>query len=242
MSLTPEARYLQLGQLAANPPADLPGPGPLTAETNIWIARMTALAEPTLDAGEKLMLKTAAQGLEGLLRPSNAQTVLAILYRALARAELSAPPAAQGMFIPAGGLFDAFVAFGKVLSAAAENVLFVDPYAAGNALSDFAVQVPAGVAVRILTADTLHKPTLAPAVARWSLQYGGARPLETRLAPAKAMHDRLLIIDGQVVWSFGQSLNAIAVRAQTALIRVDEETGLLKVAAYEALWDTSTPI
>jgi hypothetical protein len=74
------------------------------------------------------------------------------------------------------------------------------------------------------------------------VQYGTPRPLEERLTPARSLHDRLLVVDGTSVWTFGQSLNAIAVRAPTSLVRVDSETAALKVAAYSDMWAAATPL
>jgi hypothetical protein len=68
-------------------------------------------------------------------------------------------------------------------------------------------------------ADTAeHKKTLGPAAQRWAQQFAKTRPpLEIRLAPAKTLHDRLII--------------KLAERAPTSLVRADPETGALKISA-----------
>jgi hypothetical protein len=67
-------------------------------------------------------------------------------------------------------------------------------------------------------------------------QYGSAHPLEVRLAPARSLHDRQVVVDEQDVWILTQSLNSFAARAPASIVRVDPETAALKIAAYNGLW------
>jgi hypothetical protein len=233
--LTPEALYLQLGRLIAEMP-DLSVPGPISDETNRWLGRAAALVEKAGIGVDHLQFQVAAQNLDGVIRARNAQTIKSLVFTALARAELAAPASVQGAFIPAGGEFDAFVAFGKVLATATADLLIVDPYADEKALTDFAIQARAGVTIRVLADQARHKPSLKPAADRWRKQFAAERPLELRLAAPKSLHDRLIFADRQNVWTFGQSLNAIAARAHTSINRVDPETAAMKVVAFEAIW------
>ena len=241
MVLTPEALYLQLGRLVAAMP-DFGGPGPVGDEINVWLGRAGALVDQCSDLTDKVSFKVAAKNLGGSLHEHNVQTIKSIVHAALGCAELAAPLSVQGSFIPAGGTFDAFAAFGKAVETATCDVLIVDPYADAKALSDFAVQVPDGVTVRILADAEYRKATLKPAADSWRAQHGTTRPLEVRLTPKKALHDRLILVDTKVVWTLGQSLNAIAARAPTSIVRVDADTAALKVAAYATLWAAATPI
>jgi hypothetical protein len=241
MSLTPESLCLQLGRLVADMP-EFVGPGPVSAETNTWIGRAAALVDQIVDLAERIAFKVAAQNLSGPLHESNAQTIKAVVYGALARAEMMAPVSAQGAFVPAGAEFDAFIAFGKILQTATTDVLVVDPYADERALTNFAVQAAETVSIRILADGEYRKATLKPAAERWQVQYGPLRPLDVRLTPKKELHDRLIFVDEELVWTFGQSLNAIAARSHTSFVRVDPDTAALKVTAYRALWLAATPI
>lgn len=171
----------------------------------------------------------------------NAQTIISVVHRALARAELNAPATMQGSFIAAGNTVDAFAAFGKAVSPAKTDVLIVDPYMDAVALTDFAVLVPDGVPIRLLADKHDHKPTLEPAVRRWPTQFN-TRPLEARLSPPRSLHDRLILVDGKDVWNLSQSLNAIANRAHASISRFDADTAAMKLAAYEELWQSATPI
>jgi hypothetical protein len=133
-------------------------------------------------------------------------------------------------------------AVGKVLQTAKTSVLMVDPYADEKALTEYALLAPPAVTVRLLADAADHNPTLKPAAQRWVQQFGQTRPLDARLAPAKTLHDRLIVIDEAVVWSLGQSFNKLAERAHTSLVRMDAETGGRKVAAYALIWQAATPL
>ncbi|AIV49889.1 hypothetical protein X899_2456 [Burkholderia pseudomallei TSV 25] len=235
MSLDPESLYVQLGRLVETTP-DLTRPGPISAETNQWLGRAAALVEASGDLGDLVTLKVAAQNLDSVLREPNAQTIVAIVHRALARAELKAPAASQGAFIPVGESFSAFAAVSKILTAAHLGVLIVDPYADAKVLTDFAVLAPEGVPVRVLSDAGSAKASLKPAAESWLKQYGTTRPLEIRLSPARSLHDRLITIDEIQVWTLTQSLKDFAARSPASIVRVDSETAGLKIEAYAVLW------
>jgi hypothetical protein len=80
------------------------------------------------------------------------------------------------------------------------------------------------------------KPTLRPAATRWVAQYGLNRPLQVKLAPARTLHDRLIAVDDSTVWVLTQSLNAFATRSPASIVRVDDQTAALKIAAYADVW------
>jgi hypothetical protein len=235
--IAPEALYLQLGQLVAEMP-DLTN-APITQDLNQWLGRASALVKEVGNLADVVAINVAANNLNSVLRDSHAQSIAAIVHRALAVAEMNAPAGAKGAFIAAGSSFDAFSAVGKVLARAQGDILIVDPYADGKALTDFAVQASEGVAIRILAGQSEHKATLSPAAQNWAKQFADTRPLEVRLAPAKTLHDRLIILDGKEAWSLTQSLNAFAARSPATIVRLDDEIAAMKVAAYEPLWQAA---
>lgn len=241
MTLDPESLYVHLGRLIETTP-DLACPGPVSAETNQWLGRAAALVEASGDMADFVTLKVAAQNLETVLRETNAQTIVAIVHRALARAELKAPAASQGAFIPVGESFSAVAAVSKVLMTARQTVLIVDPYADAKALTDFAVLAPEGVQVRILSDAGTVKPSLKPAAEHWAKQYNSARPLEIRLAPARNLHDRIITVDDAQAWTLTQSLKDFAARSPATIVKVDTETAGLKVSAYAAIWQSATAL
>lgn|SRR5262245_54677625 len=242
MALTPEAIYIQLGQLVSEMP-DL-ATGPITPEMNAWMGRAAALVERLGDQGETITLRVSCQMLNSPhLRANNAQTIAAVVHRALAKAELNAPAGTRGAFIAAGDTLDAFAAVGKALAMARHGVLMVDPYADAKVLTDYAVQANENVTVRVLSdSASCYTASIKPAAEHWRRQFGALRPLEIRLTGPRALHDRLMELDGSQVFVLGQSFKDLAARAHTSLVRMDPDSAALKIAAYVDLWKAATPL
>lgn len=245
MPFDPDRLYHELGYLIAAMP-DMTTNEWQTPEGQRWLGRAAALLEQTGSLTDTVEFNIAVQGLSSnAFVPGHSgavQRMTIALYRALARAELQASPSSSGAFIPVGETFSAFSALSRILGEARTRVMFVDPYADSNLLTDFAVLAPDGVSVRILADAASRKVAFSPAVRHWIQQYGAARPLEARLAPQRSLHDRLIIIDERVAWSLGQSFNALAARAPTSLIKADAETARLKIEAHDQAWQTASPI
>lgn len=246
MPLEPDRLYHELGFLLTQMP-DLAAHEWHTPEGQRWLGRASALVEQSPNSAlDAVAFNTVVDRLSrnALVpgHPEHVQRITAILQRALARAELNASPAVQGAFIPVGEAFSAFAALSKILSGAQTDVMIVDPYADANLLTDFVVLVSEGVSIRLLADAAGAKPALAPAVHAWVQQYGVNRPLEAKLAPARSLHDRLIVIDGVEAWSLGQSFNALAARAPTSILRADHETAQLKIQAHTQIWHAATPI
>jgi len=149
VTLTPETLYLQLGQLVAEM-TDL-AKGQIDAEMNRWLGRAATLIEATGDTYGSISLNVAAQSLASpLTREHNAQTIAAIVHKALAKVELVAPAPVQGAFIAMGNVFEAIAAVSNVLSVAKSDVLLIDPYADAKILTDYAVLAPEQVNMRVL--------------------------------------------------------------------------------------------
>jgi hypothetical protein len=144
--------------------------------------------------------------------------------------------AGYGAFIGTGDVLDAYTAIGKVLATAKVGVLIVDPYMDEKAVTDFAPLIASGIPIRFLSDAQTSKPTLGPAAKRWAIQYGATYPLEVRLAAARCLHDRLIVIDEQEAWILTQLLKDFAARSPASIIRVDRQIAEMKIAAYEALW------
>jgi hypothetical protein len=242
--ISPEALYVELGRLLEVMPDLTVFPQPTT--TTQWLAKAYALASK-VDLLEAATIKDAMQWLTSSeygreIKASYATSVAQALYRTLAVAELSAPATAQGAFIPAGNAFDALAAVGKVLASATTDLLIVDPYMDENALSKFAVLAAETVPLRLLADLNSVKPSLKPSADAWIKQYGQKRPISVRLAQERTLHDRLIIVDGKEAWVLTQSLNAFAARAPATIVRTDNETAMLKAAAYDVIWNGALSI
>ena len=131
-----------------------------------------------------------------------------------------------------------------MLGSAEHSVLIVDPYMDAVTVTDYLPLVRAGVSIRLLT--DAHKSALtestANAVRRFTQQYGDARPISARAAPARSLHDRLILVDGRDVWSLTQSLKDFAGRSPASLLQADSGTATLKLAAYEQVWAAASAL
>jgi hypothetical protein len=236
--LTTEAIYLRLGSLIADMPDLRAEPTP---ETHRWVARVLTLIEAgnLVDMASVIAFKVASRNLQSVTRETNAGEIAAIAHQALAKAELLAPAELQGAFIAAGHSLDAFAAVGKALSTATADVLLVDPYADAMVVTDFAVQVPDSVSVRVLT-DARYSSSLKPAAQRWAQQM--KQPLHVRIGAPGSLHDRLILIDRKTAFVLGQSFKDLAKRAHTSLVRMPPEAGREKIDAYELMWSSATPL
>jgi hypothetical protein len=181
MSLTPEELYFELGRLMAEMP-EL-ATGPITPEINHWLARAVALVKSSGSLAEAIQLMAAREDLDGVLQARKAETIADIVHRALARADLNAPPAVQGAVIAVGDTLDAYIAVRKVLDTANTDVLLVDPDAGAKLLTDYAVLASDKVAVRLLADEAEYEASLITAAQRWAQQLGNYRTLMVRLAP-----------------------------------------------------------
>jgi hypothetical protein len=212
-------------------------------EAQQWMGRAAALIEATLGAGGTIRFRTHQQNLKSdIFAPEAANDIMALLYEALAVVELALPAKAQGAFIPAGNALDAFAAVSRIFASAQNDLLIVDPYLDEKILLEFGQLATADVRINLLADAQGAKPTLASAAAKWKQQFASIRPLEVRLAPARSLHDRIILVDGRDVWTVGQSFNALAARAPTSFGRVDRETARLKIDAYGAIWAAATPL
>jgi hypothetical protein len=245
-----EALYQQLSQLAATLPSDLVSDRPISGETHRWIGRLSALLseeiEMTSDVAavmDHAAVTTSYDMLTGPLRTSNGHQIVAALHRALGRAELKAPSGTKGGFVGVGAAFDAVQVVGKVLREAKRDALIIDPYMNGTVLTDFALLSAEGVAIRLLTDSFYTKAeALKPIAARWDQQHGKKRPVTVRMTSPRALHDRLIVIDDERVWSLTQSLKDFAGRSPGSVLPVDAEIAAMKREHYRQLWDAGTAL
>ncbi|PCE41208.1 hypothetical protein COO09_16150 [Rhizorhabdus dicambivorans] len=205
-------------------------------ETLLWIGRLLACIEYLGDGADIAFTRVAAQNLGGLTHEGNVTTLLTNLYSALAKAEARLPTAARGTFIGAGNAMDGLAAVARVFGGAAKDLLIVDPYMGERAVMDFIPMAAEGIRIRLLADAASVKPGLNPAVEAWARQYGRTRPLVVRLAPARSLHDRLVLIDGATAWSLTQSLEHLAQRSPASVARLPAEVASLKISFFDDLW------
>ncbi len=236
-----ENLYRQLGRLIETMP-DLKTCDLTSPEVNQWLGRAYALVKEAGDLSDLVTFKIEVGKLGSdfpLQKNSAVSTVHSIIYRALAIAELVAPPGSDGTFIPVGNSFDAFSAVSKILGNAKKDVFIIDPYMDEVTLTEFGTAVPENINLRLMAGQNDHKATLLPAAQTWIKQYSAKRPLSVRLALPRTLHDRAIFIDGITAYTLTQSLNAFAKRSPAEIIKADD-TANLKIAAYENIWENSS--
>ena len=246
--IEPSVIYAELKALAANRPECLQfvdDRGQLQQDVQSWLGRLSALLEASGELIDTARLRTETGQLRVTVRDRGYHAegeIWAIFERALARAELAAPVAVQGAFIPVGGHFDSFAALAKILGSANKGVFIVDPYLDETVLTDFLALISEMVPIRLLGDEAGTKSSLKPAVSRWSSQFGDARPVEARLTLPRKLHDRLIVIDESEVWIVTQSFKDLAARAPGSIEKANAESGSLKIDAYASLWAGANPI
>jgi len=159
----PEILYRQLGRLLETAP-DFVSYGNLSSDQLRWLGRAHALVrESGIDLHTQSEVHLAIANMQGVARLDALQIIMMALYKVLAGAELKAPAAAQGAFIPAGNRFDAFSAITKVLQSAKHDVFIVDPYLDETVMTVFGGSVPDGITLRLLSDEASVKASLTPA-------------------------------------------------------------------------------
>ncbi|MEJ2816092.1 hypothetical protein [Caulobacter sp. CCG-8] len=245
-TLSPQAIYHQLGMLLANAP-DLEGydgEWNLPAATIQWLSKATALVKAATGvSAESLRIDNAVQNLVASIRPeTQSKQIILVLNQVLAMLEIDLPVSTQGAFVTTGASLDAYAAISKIVREATSSVLIVDPYMDATAVIEVAELVPPGVRVQLLSDAAAVKPTLKTAASKWIQQYGSTRPLEARLAAARSLHDRLIIIDATAAWILTQSLKDFAQRSPATIQRADTELATMKVQAFGAIWAGATAL
>jgi hypothetical protein len=238
--MTPDELYITLGRIIEAEP-NLAAPV-LDEETRRWLQRACAMVrvvgnstdnKDSLAVANKLSISGGDNALE--------RHFMDILYRAHYTAELKAPNAVQGEFVATGKSFDAMMAVGKIIDPANDSIRIIDPYMDETALMEFAVLAKEQIAIELLSDREYVKPSLEPAVIRFTHQHGPERPVIAKISPPKTLHDRLIIVDGVKVFSLTQSLKDFAARSPASIIPVHGDIAMLKIDAYDGFWRAATP-
>jgi hypothetical protein len=228
-----EARYAILKELAGTVPDFGPMSSPnLTTEVYEWLGRFHAVINHSMFGTETISVKVSMDSLGTVSHNHSIKAIMIALHRAIATVELRLPASSRGAFIPAGNAFDTITATAKILGEARQKLLIVDPYLGPKVLEVYALQASEGVEILLLGAKGRVRPAFEPTVAAWTSQYGNKRPLSVRLAPAKQLHDRLIVVDDTVVWDVSQSFEDLAARSPATLQKATAETAALKIEAY----------
>lgn len=238
MALAAESHLAQWRSIFSDASDELKNFTPL--EQQQWAGRVEALLKTRSELHDASRFRISfLQYSRGYMKEHSWRILMSIICPALALAEMNAPASQSESFIPARSPLDALAAVSRVFGEAINELLIIDPYADQKLITDFLQSSREHVQIKILSDKASLKASLKPASERWIGQYGQVRPLEVRLASERSLHDRIIMVDRRMAWLVGQSFNALADRAPSSLVRADTETASLKMAAYNAIWDTA---
>ena len=169
------------------------------------------------------------------VRDMSVAAVVGMLHRAIASVRLQVPSHSNQAFGP-GAVYDFYKALRELLASAMRSVFVVDPYLDEQVFETYLASVPQGVAVRLLTRE--HSTTLRPAVTKFVAQ----TRMSIEVRTSKALHDRVVFLDGRSCWVLGQSIKDAAKSKPTYLAPLAPDSASLKMTDYEMIWAQSLQI
>jgi hypothetical protein len=128
-----------------------------------------------------------------------------------------------------GQVFDYFDEIRKIISLAANDLLFVDPYLDADFVSRYLPHVPSAVRIRLLAREKLG--SLIPAINMFAQQ--SRVTIEVRSAPK--FHDRYFIVDGKSCFQSGASFKDGGRTAPTTITEITDAFPAVR-KTYEDLW------
>ena len=168
-------------------------------------------------------------------REGNLMQLMGILYRALADLQLDTPSKPDQAFGP-GAVYDFFKALKDLLSTATKTVMVVDPYLDDQVFDTYISGIILAVSVKLLTTKTGEQ--LRPALDKYRTQH--SQDIQAR--KTRAIHDRVVMIDGISCWVLGQSINNAAKSKPTYIAPVSPDTAAEKIRTYQGIWNDSEPV
>jgi hypothetical protein len=222
-------------RVLANDVPDFASYAPTSRLHLAWVGRTHALLA-RWNRLEAIGFSSAADFLPfEITRANNVAKMLGILHRAIADLELEVPTLQNQAFGP-GAVYDFLKSLRDLLGSATTSIFVVDPYLDEGIFDAYLSVVPAEVSVRLLVRE--YAAALKPAVAKFVSQK--KMPVEVRAS--KAIHDRVVFIDGRSCWVLGASIKDAAKAKPTYLAPLAADAVALKLADYEKIWTSATPI
>lgn len=202
-----------------------------TEENLAWMGRVSALIEnwnPPMSILFRGYLETF-HGLTAREAGQALQKILTMLHQA--RNDLRMKTLGPvNIAVGRGMVFDYFDEIRRIVEAAKQDILFVDPYLDSEFVARYLVHVGQGVTVRLLTRERLG--TLLPAVDAYVHQ----SKLQVAVRSAPSFHDRYIIVDNAACFQSGASFKDGAKTAPTTLTQITDAFAPVH-QTYEALWN-----
>ena len=200
-----------------------------------WVGRASALIKrwdiARFVSFEANMMKIYSPG--STFPESAMQRVLSILHEARHDLRLNTV-GPLSVAVDKGGVFDYFDEVRKVMVTARAELFFVDPYIDLEFAARYLPQVPAGVAVRLLTKKGIA--ALVPAIGLASQQLN----LSIQMRSANTLHDRYVFVDRTRGYQSGASFKDGARLSPTLLTEITDALPAV-LATYDGIWTSATP-
>lgn len=232
--MEPEVLLAQLRALFERAP-DFDEYTPTSKEHMIWLGQAHALIS-RWNWIEASSFQSAADFLPmDLLRANNVAKIFGVIQRAIADLELQVPDATQTVF-GAGEVYNIFRALNEVIASAEKSIFIIDPYLDDTVFKHYLASRKPDVSVRLLL--TKNADQLKPAAEKYIVQFGDV----SEIKKTKAVHDRVIFIDGYVCWVLGQSLKDAAKAKPTYLAPLSPDVISAKLEEYEGIWANASKI
>jgi hypothetical protein len=232
--MEPEVLLAQLRALFERSP-DFEQYSPTSKDHMIWLGQAHALVS-RWNRLEASFFRSAVNFLPiDLLRQNNVAQIFCIIQRAIADLELLVPDNAKTVF-GVGEVYDVFRALNEVIASAEKSIFIVDPYLDDTVFNHYLTSRKSGVTVRLLLSKNADQ--LKPAFEKYNEQYGQV----VQIKKTKAVHDRVIFIDGYVCWVLGQSLKDAAKAKPTYLAPLAPDVVSAKLDDYENIWVSASII
>ena len=200
-----------------------------------WLGKTHALLTRWNDAEANTFRQISGFLGTQVTRESNVVQLIGILHRALADLQLNTPSKPDQVFGP-GAVYDFFKALKDVLSTAEISVMVVDPYLDDQVFDTYISGIGPSINAKLLTTKTGDQ--FKPALDRYQAQH--SQIIQVR--KTKAIHDRVVMIDGRSCWVLGQSINNAAKSKPTYIAPLSLDTAGEKIRIYRGIWDESEPV
>lgn len=201
-----------------------------TEENLAWLGRLSAVIEKwnplkgglLMDSLHQFNEMNAQQTREGF------RGLMTLLHQARHDLRMETLGPANVVVAPRM-VFDYFDELRKIIEAARQDLLFVDPYLDAEFVSRYLPHVAAGVTTRLLAREKLAK--LLPAVDAFAQQSG----MRIEVRSVSGFHDRYVFVDRASCYQSGASFKDGAKSAPTTVTQImDAIASVLKT--YEDLW------
>jgi len=232
--MEPEILLAQLRALFERIP-DFQTYSPTSRDHMTWLGQAHALIS-RWDLLESISFKTTADFLPmALMRDNNVAQIYGIIQRAISDLELKVPDATRTVF-RAGEVYDIFRALNKVIESAEKSIFIIDPYLDDTVFNHYLTSRKPEVTVRLLLSKNANQ--IKPATEKYIKQFGNV--LEVK--KTRAVHDRVIFIDGYVCWVLGQSLSHAAQGKPTYLAPLSPDVIPAKLEEYDRIWSEANEI